>query len=119
MLENDVLWMTAVVFLPTAFALVLLFFPRGSEEGMRWWTLLGTALTLGASIGMFILFWKDTIESPGVNTNPQARARASLESRAEQAAARAGRADPPPSNDWVARYPWIQRFHIDYFLGAD
>ena len=30
------------------FALVLFFFPKGSEEWMRWWSLLGTAVTLVA-----------------------------------------------------------------------
>jgi NADH-quinone oxidoreductase subunit M len=117
--ENDVLWMTAVVFLPTAFALVLLFFPRGSEGAMRWWSLLGTALTLGASVGMFVLFKNDTIDFYGVNTDPQFRPRASLEYRAGQADARAGRADPQPANDWVSRTRWIDRFNIDYYLGVD
>ena len=28
-------------------------------------------------------------------------------------------ADPRDSRDWVARYPWIERFNIDYFLGVD
>ena len=40
--------MTLVVFVPSVFALGLLFFPRGKEEAMRWWSLIGTALTLGA-----------------------------------------------------------------------
>src|SRR5581483_5668992 len=26
---------------------------------------------------------------------------------------------PPPSNDWIARLPWIRQFNIDYFLGVD
>ena len=42
--EIDLFWMSAVIFLPTVFALILLFFPRGSEEWMRWFTLLGTAV---------------------------------------------------------------------------
>jgi NADH-quinone oxidoreductase subunit M len=117
--ETDVLWMSAVVFLPTAFALVLLFFPRGSEEAMRWWSLLGTALTLGASIGMFVLFWKNTVEFNGVNTDPEFRHRASLEYRVRLADQRAPRGEPEPENDWVARYTWIPRFNIDYYLGAD
>src|SRR5207244_6955039 len=29
------------------------------------------------------------------------------------------KADTPDSNDLVARYPWISRFNIDYFLGID
>ena len=27
--------------------------------------------------------------------------------------------DPRKSRDWIARYPWIANFHIDYYLGAD
>src|SRR4051794_20386091 len=107
--ETDVLWMSAVGFLPTAFALVLVFFPRGSEEWMRWWALLGTALTLGVSVGMFILFWKNTVEFNGVNTDPANRHRASLEYRAGLADQRGGRGDAEPENDWVSRYPWVER----------
>ncbi len=36
MAESDLIWMSAVVFLPTVFALALLFVPRGKEEIMRW-----------------------------------------------------------------------------------
>jgi len=46
--------MSLVIFLPSVFALVLLFFPRGKEEYMRWFALLGTAATLVLSIFMFI-----------------------------------------------------------------
>ena len=41
MQEPDLIWMSVLVFVPTAFALVLLLFPKGSEEGMRWWSLFG------------------------------------------------------------------------------
>ena len=44
--EWDAIWMTLVVFIPSVFALGLLFFPRGQENAMRWWSLIGTALTL-------------------------------------------------------------------------
>ena len=44
--ESDLVWMSLCIFVPSLFALVLLFFPNGSEEYMRWWTLLGTAVTL-------------------------------------------------------------------------
>jgi NADH-quinone oxidoreductase subunit M len=116
--ETDVIWMSLVIFTPTVFALLLVFFPRGAERAMCWFSLAGTALTLGISIGMFILFKTDTIDRVGVPTNnPEARVMASLDWRAEQAdrdetAAR-------KSDDWVARYPWISRFGIDYYLGVD
>src|SRR5262249_2852863 len=119
MAENDALWMTAVVFLPSVFALLLVFFPRGSEGAMRWWALIGTAGTLGISLGLFVNFYKDTLGAHGVLNDPASRVKAGLPWRAEQAelAQIAGR--PADANDWVARYPWIERFHIDYFMGAD
>src|SRR5690349_15463657 len=53
-MEYDLLLMTLCIFMPSAFALVLLFFPKGSEEYMRWWTLLGTAVTFVISTFLFI-----------------------------------------------------------------
>ena len=54
MSESDLIWMSLLIFMPSAFALVLLFFPRGTEEYMRWWTLLGTAVTFVVSAIVFI-----------------------------------------------------------------
>ncbi len=118
MLELDLIWMSLVIFIPTLFALGLLFFPKGSEEAMRWWTLFGTAATLGVSLCMFIQFKNDTLDFHGVLQNKDNRAKATLLYRADQA-------DFAPlgsvslSNDWVGRIPWIQRFNIDYYLGTD
>ena len=56
MSESDLITMSLCIFLPTLFALVLLFFPKGSEEYMRWWSLLGTAATLLVSMFIFIDF---------------------------------------------------------------
>jgi NADH-quinone oxidoreductase subunit M len=122
MAEWDLIWMSLVVFLPTVFALVLMFFPRGTEEAMRWWSLLGTAITLGVSILLFIQFRYDTIEKPGILPGSpnfeQVMPQASLEVRAMDMEAR-GEAGVRRSDDWLARYQWIPRFNIDYFLGAD
>lgn len=117
-IETDLIWMSLVVFLPSLFALVLLFIPKGREEVMRWWALLGTAATLGVSLGMLVLFKNDTVDMPGVNTNPANHGNASLEYRLGQIDL-APLGSPERSHDWLARYPWIERFHIDYFLGAD
>src|SRR5215813_9585284 len=54
MAELDLIWMSLCIFLPSLFALVLLFFPKGSEEYMRWWSLLGTAVTFVISMVLFI-----------------------------------------------------------------
>jgi NADH:ubiquinone oxidoreductase subunit 4 (subunit M) len=115
--EWDAILMTLVVFIPSVFALGLLFFPRGQENAMRWWSLIGTALTLGVSLWMFFWFKNDTVDLAGVVAR-DVRARASLSTRAEEADNLAVGA-PARSRDWVSRYPWIKEFHIDYYLGAD
>src|SRR5262249_17913053 len=103
------------------FALGLLLFPRGWELSMCWWSLAGTALTLGVSIGMFFHFRADTIELRGVlqRNDQESREKASLDFRVKEAAKRAQAEAPPDSKDWVARHPWIERFNIQYYLGVD
>jgi NADH-quinone oxidoreductase subunit M len=108
--------MSVVIFLPTVFALGLVFFPRGSEEWMRWFALFGTALTLVVSMFLFI----DYLDMMGANIDPTGRSssKTSLTSRAEADANRKLE-DPRLSRDLVARYGWIPRFSIEYFLGID
>jgi NADH-quinone oxidoreductase subunit M len=117
MVELDLVWMSLVIFMPTAFALVLLFFPRGSEEYMRWWSLLGTAVTLVLSLFVFIDYSRMLEKTQDAMGRPDART--TLLSRHDAAVARAVAAEPRESDDWVARYPWISRFNIDYYLGVD
>ncbi|HZY89630.1 MAG TPA: NADH-quinone oxidoreductase subunit M [Gemmataceae bacterium] len=120
MTETDLIVMSLVVFLPTLFALGLVFFPRGSEEAMRWWTLFGTALTLGVSIYLFIGFHQNVIDFHGANRGePDSRAKVSLDSRAASADQRRLTGEPAESKDWLANYPWIPRFNINYYLGVD
>jgi NADH-quinone oxidoreductase subunit M len=119
-IEWDVVWMSLVIFIPSLFALLVLLVPRGWEEVMRWLTLLGTALTLGISLCMFITFYRDTLEKTGALTDPTGASllEASLAKRAANADfANTGEIHKP--DDWVARYPWIPRFNVDYFVGAD
>jgi NADH-quinone oxidoreductase subunit M len=126
MQEYDLILMSLVIFVPSLFAIGLLFFPRGYEEAMRWWSLAGTALTLGLSLCAFISFKTRTIDN--LTGRPQdVRAQAQLENRvaeADRLAASKGAADgfqrtDKAAEDWVARRPWIEPFHIDYFLGTD
>src|SRR5262245_50957154 len=114
MIEYDLIVMSLVIFVPSVFALVLLFFPRGSEEYMRWWSLLGTAVTLVISLWLFIDFYAGVVER-----NLAKPDQALLGSRADEDMRRHASAEPPLSDDQVARYPWISRFNIDYFLGVD
>jgi NADH-quinone oxidoreductase subunit M len=112
--------MSLVIFLPSVFALVLMcpwFFPRGREEWMRWWTLLATALTLVVSICMLISYYADVVQFHG--SDPDGRKASLLSERAPQVDATGGSAKPTPSQAWVVRYPWIERFHIQYYLGID
>lgn len=109
--ETDAIVMSLVIFLPTAFALVLLFFPRGSDEAMRWWSLFGTLATLGVSLAMFIMY-----ESEVASRYRDQPARQTLAARAENLDALA---HEHVSDDWVARYPWIPGFNINYYVGTD
>src|SRR5438128_390559 len=113
MVEFDLILMSLCIFLPSVFALVLLFFPKGSEEYMRWWTLLGTAFTLVVSLFLFI----DYLKMMDIDlSNPQAT---TLAERTHKMNDRANDADPRSSDDMVARFPWISQFNIDYFVGVD
>lgn len=115
--ESDLILMSVVIFLPSVFALLLLFLPRSWQEAMRWWTLLGTALTFVASTWLLIDYL-----SLLDRHSPNNLTAAGLEQRADQDALRRVAAvdqPPPASDDLVARYPWIKGFHIDYYLGAD
>ena len=119
MSEPDFIWLTALVFSPCAFAVVLLFFPRGTERAMCWWTLTGTATTLGISIAIFLNYRLDLVDQvrPGTPDYPAKRHLISLEARSLAVTPEAG--DPANAHDWIGRTPWIEPFGIDYFLGID
>src|SRR5205809_1060357 len=96
--ENDLILMSLCIFVPSIFALVLLFIPRHLTEYMRWWTLLGTAVTLVLSLFLFI----DYRNMLGRETDESGRAKAStrLLERAESLAdKKVGDKAPPPTSD--------------------
>jgi hypothetical protein len=106
--EHDLIWMSLLIFTPTLFALVLLFMPRGTpDEWMRWGSLFGTALTLGISLAVFFEFKNNVIDRYGANS-PQG----SLEARHDHELnrQRPDKDQPRLSDDWIARYPWIEKF---------
>jgi NADH-quinone oxidoreductase subunit M len=122
-IDPDLLWMTALIFLPSAFALVLLFFPKGSEDWMRWWSLAGTAFTFVVSTWIFINYLgmldvnrDDDLGKKGVF---RPKASTSLADRAATATKDRLNFQPAKSNDQIGRVPWISRFNIDYFVGID
>jgi NADH-quinone oxidoreductase subunit M len=106
--------MSLVIFAPTAFALILLLPFIRNVEFMRWFALLGTAVTLVLSLCMFIMYYTQVYDAHLSDSSHTL-----LGYRVDQAAASALRFDPHRSDDWVARYPWIPRFNIEYFLGVD
>src|SRR5947209_19405056 len=114
--ETDLILMSACIFVPTLFALVLLFIPSRFVEYMRWWTLLGTAATLVVSLMLLTNY----LQLMDRNVSGS-RASTSLIERANAADTRAvgAEANPPRSDDLMARVPWISRFNIDYYLGVD
>src|SRR5262249_225623 len=116
--QYDLVLMSLVIFVPTLFALALIFFPRGSEEWMRWWSLLGTAVTLVLSLAMFIDYYGDVVDRYRTSDKKES---SPLSARAEAAdsASEASRPQGQSNSDWVARYPWIPNFNIDYYLGVD
>jgi NADH-quinone oxidoreductase subunit M len=118
MVETDFVWMTVLVFAPCLFALGLIFFPRGAEKAMLWWTLAGTAVTLGVSIGIFMNF-KSRVVDPAVAGKAEASVWAGQSLDARARIADADVASTPQAEDWMSRTPWIPRFNIDYYLGID
>src|SRR5438132_1150180 len=139
--EFDLILMSALIFTPALFALVLVFFPAGGNEEvgsdeekhkarsrndlMRWWTLAGTALTLGLSLCVFLSFKNDVVDY--FQRGTEGRKAGQLDERAKRLealerdkGATGGNAQTDkPGNDWLSRYPWIEPFRIQYFLGTD
>src|SRR5262249_49902818 len=97
---TDLWLMSGLVFVPTIFACILLFFPKGSEEYMRWFTLLGTAITFVFSALLFIdyYFMLDR-KFDGLNNRPFPSA--SLMSRVDDAKLKAAKNDPREDHDLV------------------
>src|SRR5262245_39302893 len=117
--EFDLILMSLVIFAPSVFAVVLFFFPRGSEEYMRWWTLLGTAVTLALSLILFVDYWamleyhrSGDASSMQESTLSARTTKDKLSTLADRKEHQAVRRD---SQDQVARYGWIPRFNIEYF----
>jgi NADH-quinone oxidoreductase subunit M len=122
-IDTDIIWLSILIFLPSVFGLGVLFFPRGSEEAMRWWTLFGTAATFVVSAIVFIQYQgmlshrpdeeagKATLFRPSESASLAARAAAADQLRAEN--------KDYKREDQLARYPWIAKFNIDYYVGVD
>src|SRR5262249_53632518 len=127
MLENDLIWMTLVIFVPTVFALILMLFPAPRDEAnkekwnnaVRWLALIGTALTLGISLGMFILYYQQVYDYHLANPGGSLLSARAAAARTDAQAPGVPDAAPKPGSDWISIYPWISRFNIEYYLGID
>src|SRR5437667_11375494 len=122
MIESDLILMSLVIFLPTIFGIVLMFFPKGSEEYMRWWSLLGTAVTFSLSLILFIDYWGMMDVNMALDQAAKEKGQplvTSLASRADRDAAVTTQTEARKSQDMLGRVPWISRFNIDYYLGVD
>jgi NADH-quinone oxidoreductase subunit M len=118
MSELDAIYLSLVIFVPTLFALIVMLIPRGYEEAMRWVSLIGTALTLGISLFIFIQYRADVLDFHGVYFDEANRPNASLAARAAEMD-NAPPGTPHSGTDWIARYSWIPRFNVNYYVGID
>ncbi len=105
MSESDMIVMSLVIFVPTIFALVLLLFPKGTEEYMRWWSLLGTTVTLVISMWMFIDYYNMFQSYTSTPEHPNQGAL--LNVRADQADQKMATGQPRNDKDMICRYSWI------------
>src|SRR5215212_7563708 len=116
--ELDMISLAVLVFLPAAFAAVLLVVPARWKEVMRWLALIATAatLTLGLCRLVDYYFLMDLHSDRSVRSfyHPATR----LDNRSDQQMSDAAQAVPKTyvSNDLVTRRPWIGRFDIDFAL---
>jgi NADH-quinone oxidoreductase subunit M len=124
-IDTDLIWMSFCIFVPSIFALGLLFFPKGSEEGMRWWSLVGTAVTFVISACVFINYYhmigKDIDVGVAKAEIWRAGPKTRLADRAEAAEKKWYKDGNHlfESDDQLGRVPWIAKFNIDYYVGID
>ena len=119
--EYDMILMSLVIFLPSAFALALLLIPSRAVEAIRWWALFGSAIAVVLSACLLIEYYAllDSQSDRGIRSlhHPDTL----LDARADESARRA--AMPVPESqlgrDMIARRPWIPRFDIWYAIGVD
>jgi NADH-quinone oxidoreductase subunit M len=119
--ESDLIWLSALVFLPAAFALGLLAFPPKWAEAMRWWAAFGAAGTLAVSLCVVVGYYNLLDSHLDANGMPRQSVHTRLDARADQAASDVAQPIPKAlqANDWVARRPWVPLLDIQYALGVD
>src|SRR5215470_2572021 len=94
--EWDLVLMSLVIFVPSLFAIVLLFVPSGKEEWMRWIALFGTAITLALSGMMFSDYHRDVADFNLANPSNSLLSKRAADADTDQRLS---------TEDWVARRP--------------
>lgn len=121
MIEHDLILMSLVIFAPAAFGLIGLFFPSRWTEAVRWWALIGSAVTLILSLCLLIDYYSmlDTRSDRGIRSlhHPET----SLDARVDEAMRREANTtrEPQLGYDCVASVPWISRFDVNFSIGVD
>jgi NADH-quinone oxidoreductase subunit M len=118
--ELDLIQLSTLVFLPAAFALLLLLVPSGWKTVMRWLAVFGTAATLTVAL-CTLVDYQNLLDSRSDRTTRSLYHSATrLDERADAllAVAATGRGEYL-SDDLVVRRPWIAKFDVDYALGVD
>src|SRR5262249_13764396 len=106
---------------------ILMLFPAPRDEAnkekwnntVRWLALIGTALTLGISLGMFILYYQQVYDYHLANPGGSLLSARAAAARTDAQAPGVPDAARKPGSDWISIYPWISRFNIEYYLGID
>jgi len=113
--------MSLCIFMPTLFALTLLFIPSERKEWMRWWSLIGTAANLRAQHVVFVDFQGMLDKNAQTTRNRFARI---LERLHLLVATPARRSRSRPANefrhtDGFTRKSLDFAFQFEYYLGVD
>jgi NADH-quinone oxidoreductase subunit M len=121
MIEHDLIIMSLVIFTPAAFGLIGLFFPSKWSEAVRWWALIGSAITLILSLCLLIDYYSmlDTRSDRGIRSLHDPNT--SLDARVDEAMRREANStrEPQLGYDCIASVPWISRFDVNFSIGVD
>ncbi len=121
--ELDLWLLTALIFLPAAFAVGLFAIPAKFREAQRWWATLGTALTVGLGLCVLVDYYNRVLDFPSDRSTRTLYTNSSrLDVRADLQQAEANAETPGKayqSHDLIVRRSWIERFDAFYYLGVD
>ncbi len=117
--ELDLFQLTTLVFLPAAFAAIILFVPSRFKEVMRWLALFGTAGTLTVGLCTLIDYHRLLDSYSDRSTRSLYHPSTRLDSRVDAQATAAANGKPYRSDDLLVRRPWVSKFDVDYALGVD